>query len=468
MSRIATTAVLILALLQSFSLSPGLAQSPTSDRAQTLVRSATEGLGTESSLAPFLLLSLLSSHMPTADSGSNASPVNIQFINGQWFNGERFVARSFYSVNGMLSSKKPTRVDSVIDLKGHYVMPPFGEAHNHNLDGGDTDKKIAMYLEDGIFYVKNPNNLPRARTALEGRINIPTSVDVIFANGGLTSTGGHPIGLVRRNVSRGIFTEADAADGKFYYAINDELDLYRKWNAILEGKPDFIKTYLLYSEEYAKRKNDEAFFSQRGLDPALLPKIVKKAHAAGLRVSTHIESATDFHNALVAGVDEINHMPGFQGDAKHEFPDPKIYEITEADAKLAARRGTFVVTTLGGVRQIPEKSPLRQQAEVLFARNLQLLKKHKVRIAIGSDSYRETSAPEAAYIYSLKVFDNLTLLKMWCETTAATIFPKRKIGHLQDGYEANFLVLTSNPLQDFSNTKKIEMRVKQGELLSLK
>ena len=31
---------------------------------------------------------------------------------------------------------------------------------------------------------------------------------------------------------------------------------------------------------------------------------MSKAHAAGLRVTTHIESATDFHNALVAGVEE--------------------------------------------------------------------------------------------------------------------------------------------------------------------
>ena len=68
-------------------------------------------------------------------------------------------------------------------------------------------------------------------------------------------------------------------------------------------------------------------------------------------------------------------------------------------------------------------------------------------------------------LYGLKVFDNLTLLKMWCETTAATIFPRRKIGYLKDGYEANFLVLGADPLADFANVKTIEMRIKQGEPL---
>lgn len=403
----------------------------------------------------------------TATAGVAAPQRNFQFLNGRWFDGKKFAARTFYSAGGILTSKKPARVDSVIDLKGGFVVPPFGEAHNHNVEGAGPEKVIRTYLEDGIYYVKNPNNLPRGRAALAGKVNTPTSVDVVFANGGLTSAGGHPAGLVRRNISRKVFTEADA-EGAFYYEIDSEADLERKWGAILAGKPDFIKTYLLYSEEYAKRKDDESFFGRRGLDPALLPGIVRRAHSAGLRVSAHVESAADFRHALAAGVDEINHMPGFRGDAENEFPDPSVYEIAEADAKLAARRGTFVVTTLGGFRQSGEESPARRAAQALFVRNLRLLSKHSVRVAIGSDSYRETSAPEAGFLASLKVFDNLTLLKMWCETTAETIFPGRKIGRLRDGYEASFLVLAGDPLEDFANTGKIEMRFKQGELLSLR
>jgi imidazolonepropionase-like amidohydrolase len=55
---------------------------------------------------------------------------------------------------------------------------------------------------------------------------------------------------------------------------------------------------------------------------------------------------------------------------------------------------------------------------------------------------------------------------MWCETTAFTIFPNRKIGYLKDGYEANFLVLTGNPLTDFANVKTIDLRIKRGEPLN--
>jgi hypothetical protein len=51
---------------------------------------------------------------------------------------------------------------------------------------------------------------------------------------------------------------------------------------------------------------------------------------------------------------------------------------------------------------------------------------------------------------------------MWCENTSWTIFPKRKLGHLKDGYEASLLALGGNPLEDFANVQRIEQRVKQG------
>ena len=60
------------------------------------------------------------------------------------------------------------------------------------------------------------------------------------------------------------------------------------------------------------------------------------------------------------------------------------------------------------------------------------------------------------------VFDNVELLKMWVENSPKTIFPERKIGHLAEGFEASFLVLGGNPLEDFDHVKDITMRFKQG------
>lgn len=62
----------------------------------------------------------------------------IAVINGQVFNGKSFERKDIYSSNGVLSFKMPSKLDTIIDVTDKYIIPPFGEAHNHNL--GDSQK----------------------------------------------------------------------------------------------------------------------------------------------------------------------------------------------------------------------------------------------------------------------------------------------------------------------------------------
>jgi len=154
-------------------------------------------------------------------------------------------------------------------------------------------------------------------------------------------------------------------------------------------------------------------------------------------------------------------MPGYFPTPDH----PDWFPITAQDAARAARLGTFVVTTtyvatseLAG----PAEAPQLKQAREIQTANLRLLRDAGVRIAVGPDVYGVTALAEALNLHALNVLDNRALLKAWCETTAATIFPKRKIGRLEEGYEASFLVLGRDPLADFDAVKDIRMRFKQG------
>jgi imidazolonepropionase-like amidohydrolase len=56
---------------------------------------------------------------------------------------------------------------------------------------------------------------------------------------------------------------------------------------------------------------------------------------------------------------------------------------------------------------------------------------------------------------------------MWGERCAKAVFPKRKVGRLDDGYEASFLVLRGDPLADFDNTGRIVRAMKDGRWLPL-
>lgn len=389
--------------------------------------------------------------------------------NGRWLLGGRFVERTRYIVGGSLRDRADGTPDSTLDLHGGFVIPPFGEAHNHNVESAARIGALAArYLRDGVFYVANPNVLPQSRAALAGKVNTPTSVDVAFANGGLTGPGGHPIEIVRRSIARGSWTAADG-EGAFYWTIDDRDTLARKWPAILAQHPDFLKVYLLYSEEYERRRTDSASFGWRGLNPALLPEIVARARTASLRVAAHIETASDFRTAVAAGVDQIAHMPGFRVDEHVKLVNSAPYTIADADAREAARRGIIVVTTLGGAAELDAAGPdslTRRALDALHRCNLATLQRAGVRLALGSDTYGDDSKAEARYLHSLGVFSDSALVQLWSHDTPRAIFPGRAVGRLDAGDEASFLVLACDPLARFVCTDSIRVRVKDGQLLS--
>jgi len=390
-------------------------------------------------------------------------PPSFAFVNGWWFNGHIFEKRTGFSIHGRFTFKTPPRVDRTFDLAEAYVVPPFAEAHNHNLGTGaeDRDKAaIQRYLADGVFYVKIQGNLPltdemKRRLSINGH----DSVDAMFAQGSLTATGGHPISLAEdvllpAGYFRG-YTKETLKD-HYYFTIDSEADLQDEWPSILRLHPDFIKTFLLFSDQFEQRRFDPAYVGQKGLDPRLLPKIVAKAHTNHLRVSTHVANAADFHYAVSAGVDEIAHLPPV-GDVP----------IAVADARLAAKHRIVVDTTyLNAVPSLIRLQVVREgNVRATEAANLKLLVQNGVPLAIGSDDVSDTSIKEIEYLQTLGVLDNLTLLRMWSETTPRTIFPKRQIGALREGYEASFLALEGDPLKDFRNVRRIKVRFKQGFLL---
>ena len=183
------------------------------------------------------------------------------------FDGQRFVAKPLYvTADGVFSRSRPTGAE-VVDLAGGYLVPPFGEGHNHNTD---SEQAIERYLKAGIFYVSNPNSHPSARSTLHPRFNSPSGVDVQLAGGGLTATGGHPIFVVQRNIDRKIWTEADG-EGAFYYASTPQT-ISRNAN---RGRPDFIKI-----TAYPKPA------SRRTIQRSSLPRPAPPAHRRARRRRT--------------------------------------------------------------------------------------------------------------------------------------------------------------------------------------
>ncbi len=404
--------------------------------------------------ALFMLLVLFGA--PVALRARTPAPHGMEYRGGRWFDGTRFVPRTMYVVEGTFRQRRPARIDSVVKLAGGYVVPPFSDAHQHLY--APIEPQIRAYLRDGIFYVRDQANAPLGRQAFHRLLNRPTAFDYVSANQGWTSPGGHPVEVVMRAAVPGNPMGAyirEHMDPDFVMQVDTPADVARRWPGFLAGnpRPDLVKIFLLYSEDYAQRRNDPRFEGNRGLDPALVPVIVRLAHQAGLKVSAHVFTAADFRNAVAGGVDWIAHLPGGRGAG------PAPFLLTEADARLARRHHVTVVTT---ITQHGDSALTDQLVRTQYAHNIRLLRRFGVPLLLGSDRFGDTAATEAAALARSGLFTNLELLRMWSVTTPRAIFPDRRIGVLRDGYEASFLVLGGDPLADFANTRRIVRRVKQG------
>lgn len=394
-----------------------------------------------------------------ASTPRGTSTAATEYANGHWFDGETFSLRTAWVADGHLTFRKPRSIGRTIDLQGSYLIPPLGEAHNHNLITTSlVEAMVPRYLDEGVFYAKMQSNLPRYTPQIAPLLNTPGSVDVTLANGPLTGTGGHPVALRERLLDLGVYPgfTKETLNNEGYVILDSQADIERKWPIILGYRPDFIKAVLVSSEEYEKRKDDSAYFGRKGLNPRLLPEVARRTHAAGMRLSVHTTTAADFREAVAAGADEIAHMPGYLSP---EYIRPE-------DARLAAERRVVVVTTASLALRRKEPASRYDSIRVAQRANLRLLHSSGVTIAIGSDDVEQTSHGEMDYLRDLDVFDNRTLLRMWTTNSARTIFPGRKVGELSEGYEASFLALDGNPLEDFGAVKRIRFRVKQGVLLA--
>ncbi len=412
---------------------------------------------------------------------------NYQFTNGNWFDGKKFKKKVFYSVGGFFSNRKPKRIDETIDLKNGFVIPPFADAHTHNLDGVyNLDRSVNAYLTESTFYVQVLGNSATNAKQARPLLNKPSTLDVAYANGMLTCTFGHPF-MVYEPLAMGIYVPAEAfrrieevkksrrAENNAYWFLDSKTDVDAKWNKILASSPDVIKIALIDAEHYETLFNNGKA-GDKGLSPEVAAYVVEKAHQAGKKVYAHIETANDFRLGLKINLDGFAHAPGYGWDGDEKTRSE--YEITDADLKLAAKKKIVVIPTArigefyaGGSNSGADFTDKEARVKRAIERQKNLLnrmKKAGVTIAFGSDNFGHFLSDELDYLTANKFFDNLFLLKTAVETTPQTIFPTRKIGKLANGYEASFIVLGGNPIEDFAATKNINFRFKQGEKIIVK
>jgi imidazolonepropionase-like amidohydrolase len=198
---------------------------------------------------------------------------------------------------------------------------------------------------------------------------------------------------------------------------------------------------------------------QTALLPEELAVVAQEAHNAGRRATTHAIGRAGIHNALLAGIDSIEH--GF-------YLDDELLEI-------AVARGTFLVPTMLAVdgiirnaaRGIPawavekaEREAQRQRESFVAAVS------SGMRIAAGTDAGTPFNAHgDFARELALMVEHGLSPMQTLVAATSAAaenLGLAHDLGTLAVGKLADLILVDGDPVADITATGRVVLVVKDG------
>jgi imidazolonepropionase-like amidohydrolase len=195
--------------------------------------------------------------------------------------------------------------------------------------------------------------------------------------------------------------------------------------------------------------------------PEEMKAIVDTAHGLGRKVAAHAHGALGIKNAVLAGVDSIEHGS----------------YINDEDIELMKQRGTYLVPTvflqdwlfanyqhLGFTQSMTEKMnmvlPIAKQ-------NLAHAFKEGVKVAFGTDA--------AVYPHGMNAGEFATMVKMGLPPLvaiqAATVNAadllgwSDRVGTLEPGKFADIVAVDGDPIADVSTLERVRFVMKGGEII---
>ena len=413
--------------------------------------------------AALLLLALSLGLAPLNASGDDrsTSPV-LKLEGGKWFDVEALVDADRYCGTCRFTVRTPEHGDATIHLDGRFLLPPLADAHNHDAQNiWSASRSIDKNLSAGVFYSGQMCANPSAVAGYKGLLTRPSTLDVVFTGACITSSDGHPLGLVMRD-------QPDASPDEIregWTVVDSMDDVERVWPGIAERHPDIIKLILVNSENFAKNRLDPDLFGFNGLDPSLVKPLVQRAHGDGVRVVVHTDSAAEFEVAVAAGADMIGHLPGYRFSREMQPDDYRISDVAIAEA---AKRGTVVMTTASVARYFLQAKPEHTDAlRSVQIDNLRRLREAGVKLAIGSDLFAGTAVDEILYLDALAIAPTSEWIRLAVTDTPRLLFPDRKIGRFEEGMEASLIAYDTDPISNPTILRSPSLIIKQGNLLAV-
>jgi imidazolonepropionase-like amidohydrolase len=347
--------------------------------------------------------------------------------------------------------------DNVINLTGKYIIPGLFDMHAHvanvrknSYNQSESEYMLRMLLTHGVTTVRNTGGPTEQSVALrenvsEGKIVGPQ----IFTAGQLLNTPQVPIPFVEKQVQ----TEQD---------VRQEVR-----NQVATGV-DYIKLYV-------------------GLTPKLVKAAINEAHSNGIKIIGHLY-LTSWTDAANLGIDALTHgipvSPFLLSEANqqkfleagdHPFNHflwldlvdlngPEINEMMEA----LVNNDIPVDPTLGIYEAMIKEEP---QNQYLWPKVLQLTKMlydNGVTILSGTDIPNFDLVPGSNLHHELEILvedgiSPLEVIKIATRNGAQALGIENDVGTIEPGKQADMIILSDNPVDEISNTKKIEAVINNGQ-----
>src|ERR687889_1563515 len=348
---------------------------------------------------------------------------------------------------------------NVIDLTGKYIIPGLFDMHAHvanvrknSYNQNDSEYMLRMLLTHGVTTIRNPGGPTEQSVALRENVSERKIIGPqIFTAGQLLNTPQIPVPFVEKQVQT-------------------EQDVRQEVRNQVATDVDYVKLYV-------------------GLTPELVKAAINEAHSNGIKVIGHLYM-TSLTAAAEIGIDALTHgvpvSPFLLSEANQQklleagdhpfnhFLWLDLVDLTGPEInqmiKALISNNIPVDPTLDIYEAMIQEEP---QYQYLWPKILQLTKMlydNGVTILSGSDIPNFELVPGASLHHELELLVEagippLEVIKIATRNGAHALSIEEDVGTIVPGKQADMMILSDNPMDDISNTKKIKAVISDGQFV---